>query len=271
MLLWFVSSVVILVSLHGRPVHCQTDAEIRDISEQIWAADDNRMADADVQYDVNGQTLFTFVNEAALTGTYQLLIDLFDNYEAFTGTAESCGQVCRDEESAFLDGILNTRPIQILHTWLIDQGLASSSVAAFKDELYQYWFMLYTRSGGPLDSSGFEHTYVGEIDDGEVKGLHNWVQEYFEEKAGRLIYGGPINSCQPDIETFTFDWLNHNKPISGGFMRTSPEVEIALSTLCLLTRTGNNCPIRLEGIQLTMTAWDMSGLPKTIGSTYPNC
>lgn len=75
-------------------------------------------------------------------------------------------------------------------------GLASSVVADFKEELRQYWFMLYTRSGGPLDSSGFEHTYLGEIDEGQVKGLHNWVQFYFEEKSGNLIYNGPINSCQ---------------------------------------------------------------------------
>lgn len=75
-------------------------------------------------------------------------------------------------------------------------GLASESTATFKEELYQYWFMLYTRSGGPLDSSGFEHTYVGEIDEGEVKGLHNWVQTYLEEKAGNLIYNGPIDSCE---------------------------------------------------------------------------
>jgi poly(U)-specific endoribonuclease len=271
MLCWIVCSVLLVVPAFGNPVLYATDEELRSITEQIWAADANRLADSDVVYDVNGNKFFTFVNEAALTGTYASMRSLFNNYEAFTGTAESCGQVCRDEESAFLDAILNTGPIQLAHDWLVSQGLASSSTAAFKDELYQYWFMLYTRSGGPLDSSGFEHTVLGEIDDGQVKGLHNWVQTYFEEKAGNLIYNGPINSCEPTIETITFDWIGYNKPISGGFIRTSPEVEIALSTVCLLSRTGSNCPIRLQGIQLTMTAWDMSGLPKTIGSTYPNC
>jgi poly(U)-specific endoribonuclease len=271
MLGWVICSVLLVVPALGNPVLYATDEELRTISEQIWAADANRLADSDVVYDKNGQKFFTFVNEAALTGTYANMIALFNNYEAFTGTAESCGQTCRDEENVFLDAILNTGPIQLAHDWLVTQGLATASVADFKEDLRQYWFMLYTRSGGPLDSSGFEHTYVGEIDEGEVKGFHNWVQFYFEEKAGNLIYNGPIRSCQPTIETVTFDWLAHNKPISGGFIRTSPEVEIALSTICLVARTGNNCPIRLQGIQLTMTAWDMTGLPKTIGSTYPNC
>lgn len=65
---------------------------------------------------------YTYVNEAALTGTYADMIALFNNYEAFTGTAESCGQPCRDEEDAFLEAILSTGPIQLAHDWLVSQG-----------------------------------------------------------------------------------------------------------------------------------------------------
>jgi hypothetical protein len=46
-----------------------------------------------------------------------------------------------------------------------------------------------------LDSSGFEHVFVGEIkkhDDGslEVSGFHNWIQLYLSEKGGNLDYKG---------------------------------------------------------------------------------
>ena len=38
-------------------------------------------------------------------------------------------------------------------------GRASEDVDAFKEELSTYWFGKYSRSGGVLDSSGFEHVF----------------------------------------------------------------------------------------------------------------
>jgi poly(U)-specific endoribonuclease len=40
------------------------------------------------------------------------------------------------------------------------------------------------------DSCGFEHVFVGEVDDGHVKGLHNWIQTMVEESRGKLDYMG---------------------------------------------------------------------------------
>lgn len=248
-----------------------TTDEIRAISEQIWANDLNRITGNDVQYSVGSAPLFNHVNEARFTGTYARMIALFDNYIPETGTPEPCGTPCRNEETAFLDAIINTRPITLLHNFLYSKGLASSTLNGFKEELRQYWFMRYTRSGGPLDSSGFEHTFVGEIQRGAVSGFHNWVMAYYEEKARTFTYGPFIRTCANEAHAFSFTWLNNNKPISSMFIRTSPEVEIALYTLCLLSRMGNGCPVRLNGTNQVITAWDMTGLPKTIGSAYPNC
>jgi Endoribonuclease XendoU len=75
-------------------------------------------------------------------------------------------------------------------------GLASSTTDGFKNELRQYWFMKYARSGNILGSSGFEHTFVGEIVRGAVSGYHNWVQFYFEEKYGNFVYGPYQRTCQ---------------------------------------------------------------------------
>lgn len=65
-----------------------------------------------------------------------------------------------------------------------------SSEADFKDFMKTTWFGLYSRSGGILDSSAFEHTFVGEMKNGAVTGFHNWIQFYLQEMAGNLNYYG---------------------------------------------------------------------------------
>ena len=80
----------------------------------------------------------------------------------------------------------------------LPSGLASSSVSAFKQELRQYWFQQYSRSGGSaLDSSGFEHVFLGEVrqDGSAVTGFHNWVQAYYEEKDGQFEYTNYLDTC----------------------------------------------------------------------------
>ena len=65
----------------------------------------------------------------------------------------------------------------------------------FKHQLYDLWFKLYRRTKGSraLDSSGFEHVFVGETRGGtEVLGFHNWIQFYLQEKAGNVDYQGYI-------------------------------------------------------------------------------
>jgi poly(U)-specific endoribonuclease len=250
-----------------------TTDEIRVISDQIWQADGNRINGNDVQYNINGAKLFTYVNEARFTGTYSRFIALMSHYNPDHGIPDNCGTACQNAQNAFLDDILQTRPMQLLHNWLFGKGLASQTTAGFRTELRQYFFLPYTRSGGPLDSSGFEHVFLGEIKRSprEVTGFHNWVKLYFAEKSGDFKYGPYQRTCPNEVLAFGFDYLSAKKPISSLFIRTSPEVEVALYTLCLLTRVGTGCPVRRNGANLTMTVWDMTGLPKTVGSAYPNC
>jgi Endoribonuclease XendoU len=83
--------------------------------------------------------------------------------------------------------------VDVLNMYFCLEGLATED--GFYWDLYQYWFLSYTRSGGTLDSSGFEHTFIGELR-GSVTGSHNWVNFYFEEQKETLIYGPYIRTCE---------------------------------------------------------------------------
>ncbi len=77
--------------------------------------------------------------------------------------------------------------------------IASASAADLKQLLFNLWFKMYKRdrqSRAP-DSSAFEHVFVGEISrdfktgDMIIKGFHNWIQIYMQEKnGGKLNYKG---------------------------------------------------------------------------------
>jgi hypothetical protein len=69
------------------------------------------------------------------------------------------------------------------------QGLCEDDEEAFVKMISHAWFGFYRRDEG-VDSCGFEHVFVGELDDGHVKGLHNWLQTMVEESRGDLDYLG---------------------------------------------------------------------------------
>ena len=81
------------------------------------------------------------------------------------------------------------------HQYLCSKGKSRREMRDFKHQLYDLWFKLYRRTKGSraLDSSGFEHVFVGETRGGtEVLGFHNWIQFYLQEKAGNVDYQGYI-------------------------------------------------------------------------------
>ena len=153
-----------------------------------------------------------------------------------TGTAEAFGARERQEMSNFLDACMQTAPVQYVHRLLAEkarcpcarppsicatwqswaqywpasqqhvpdlhgcarqQGLMGQSPQQWKDALFQMWFALYKREVAN-DTSGFEHTFVGEVDKREncIKGMHNWVQWYIEESRGNVQYHGYLNPRQ---------------------------------------------------------------------------
>ena len=79
--------------------------------------------------------------------------------ESETVTAEEIA-----ENHRFINAICATRVMKHVHKYLVSQGKSPSGVRQFKEQLYDLWFKLYRRTRGSraLDSSGFEHVFVGE-------------------------------------------------------------------------------------------------------------
>lgn len=87
--------------------------------------------------------------------------------------------------------------LQINFIWcLCIAGLVSRDHKAQKDLLKQIWFTMYSRGGGKIGSSAFEHVFLGELKRGEVTGMHNWVFFGTEEAKKEANYLGYIRKLE---------------------------------------------------------------------------
>lgn len=115
---------------------------------------------------------------------------LFNNYERDASVNEYITPIERKEENDFLDAILATSVMRHAMSFLQQKGVVGPDPAKQREELKTIWFNMYSRGGGKIGSSGFEHVFVSEIKNGTLSGLHNWLYYYDEEKAGRIDYKG---------------------------------------------------------------------------------
>lgn len=126
-----------------------------------------------LQRDRAHDPLFTFVDETVFARpTFKTFSKLLDNYVRGTGTSEHQTHAELREEQAFLDAILQTPVMEYALNYLSAKRLVRGK-ADFKKKLWDIWFKLYRRNTRN-DTSGFEHVFVGEEDDGAIKGMHNW-------------------------------------------------------------------------------------------------
>lgn len=236
------------------------DVPLSEAVQELWNLDVNRLT-ADVDYKVNVQggkkpywkedeaedPLFTYVDRASLRRpTYKTFMDLLNNYKAQTGQAEHVSNAEKKENWDFLNAIMQTAPMQFCHKYLHKKvpDKVPSGQQEFKRLLYKIWFDLYTRtSGGPRDSSGFEHVFVGEVKNGKISGFHNWVQLYMEEQKGDLDYRGYIKprgrseaytDSNDHVLTLQFSWHGVEKSVGTSFIGVSPEFEMAVYSMCFL-------------------------------------
>ncbi|XP_002740967.1 uridylate-specific endoribonuclease A-like [Saccoglossus kowalevskii] len=224
--------------------------------------------DRNAHNDLSPNNLFTSVDSQLRSlKSYAQFEALMNNYYSHTGTAEDVTSHEISEVNAFLQGIMATYPMQKAHEYLVSKGLAPSNELDFIDELRKIWFELYTRSSGPMDSSGFEHVLVGEIKNGDVTGFHNWIQFYLEEQAGFANYYGWMSDIEPDIMSIQFKWQGHMKEISSMWIGRSPEFELGIFTICFKEYPNSVCKFEMAGYNTNVQTYDQDVV--YIGSAYP--
>ncbi|NWX94651.1 ENDUC protein, partial [Nothoprocta pentlandii] len=272
-----------------------SDQELLELSEQLYAADGNRAAHGDIILDLQHQVtsaeasagkdyapqrLFQHVAEARLFSkpTFSGLLALLDNYERMTGHSEVLTAQEEREEEQFLAAVFSTRVMATLTSFFLAKGLYPSA-DAFRADLKDMWFGLYSRSGGAaLDSSGFEHVFHGEIKKGKVSGCHSWVQLYELEKSGQLnylsySYDGAWPSF-PDVLALQFRWSSYLKSVGSVLLGSSPEFDLALYTLCFKARPDRLCHVSLggEAARIQTYSWTNSFYgdgQRFVASAYP--
>ncbi len=80
---------------------------------------------------------------------------------------------------------------------------------------------------------------------------------------------------QAENVLFSFDWIingnRYNKPKTSCLMKTSPEVEIALYTLCFQTRRNVDCIVSINDGELMLIENSNYNGKDNIGSAYAAC
>jgi len=261
------------------------DPDVQQLVDNLWKLDSDRASsgkdfelcyqgDAHEGGDQAPNPLICKMNPKVLNETiYQAFTALFDNYNPIEGKAEHITEQEIAENNRLLDLVLASDCMKATHAMLKKKGKASNDVAQFRAKLYTLWFGPYSRrsSAKTLDSSGFEHVFMGEINGRKhnIGGFHNWIHLYSEEKAGRLNYLGYLKkTSSPLIFNFRFTWHGVLKPIGSAFFGTSPEFEMSLYTAIYMMGF-NHAKITLDGITVTITCWPING-NRNIGTCYPS-
>lgn len=244
------------------------DPELMTLSEDLYTLDQQGNACAINQdWKVNTRStngkLFTKLNKDCLNSpTYQKLIALHDNYIAPLGVAEDVTSQEKQEESDFLDAIISTPVMQKACDFMKKrQRVPSCAADQLKAFLQKIWFKLYRRRG-QLDTSGFEHVFVGELQGSgpsdSVEGFHNWVHYALKEDAGQVKYGRWKGQSDPDLYGMQFTWNGHTKIKSTIAIGESPEMSFAILTVCFMEAPNNECKLRMGGAPVSVLTyrWD---------------
>jgi len=235
-------------------------------------------ANVDVRLSIGGRTrssatndaaanrLFTYVNENRLFGhpTTRLMIGLFDDFRLSSAVREDqeTNRNNKREVEAFLTAIINTRVMQLTYDYVRANNLIRNlTPQRWRSTLYRIWFKLYSRHRGVLGSSGFEHVFLGEIDDGQAKGIHNWVWIYKQEKLGNLDYQGHISSLtfNPCVARGRFvlkeNNRNYGKPMTSFMPGATPEFEMAMFTLAFLKHPNAIAHVEINRVNLKIQTY----------------
>jgi len=209
--------------------------------------------------------------------TYTTFERLRNNYSPDVTIDDTLSENQEHEVDAFLDAVMKTEIMIKLEEFIGKYGLLSSSTT-LKAELKKIWFTTYPRGGTPYyikGSSGFEHTFIGEVDGHEVGGFHNWVSYTREEQAGRANYRGYIKHTDlPNHAGYlikdSFTWEGAEKNTGSNLIGPSIEHDLAVFTVCWMAKPDSTCHVQSNGVDYAVKTyikhWDNE---KLVGTAYP--
>ncbi|GFO04376.1 poly(u)-specific endoribonuclease-like [Plakobranchus ocellatus] len=257
----------------------QTCQDFDDVTSQLWSTDADRLPtdavrvnyQADMGYttfaDKASQKLFSYVDQTRLTSQmYSTYMALLNNYDPDKYDLETVTSHEKQEEEAFLDAILSTRPLAILYEFLLCKNKVQDK-SDMRTLLRRLWFEVYSRGSGSSvhDTSGFEHVMVGEYKSFDtVSGLHYWLAFYEKELRGQINYYGRTCRTQTNTACVAFEWDNRTKKTSSFFLRSSPAFDIAIYTLCFIMYPDADCPVVIDGSNLKLQTYSKDGHVATV-------
>jgi poly(U)-specific endoribonuclease len=127
-------------------------------------------------------------------------------------------------------------------------GEASADVAVFKQFLSTIWFGRWSEFvPGVVASSGWEHTNVFErLENNVIVGYHSWIYLYNEQEDGDFNYLGYIDTLdtgKTTVVSMPVDLYGSTKAVTQFNFGASPELELALGTLCFVARPDLACVV----------------------------
>lgn len=265
-----------------------TDEDLVKLAEALFIKDTNnanKYITLNLQKQTTGsntadqapQPLLTIDPRALQIPTIDKVIKIYDNYKLDSSEREYISPAQRTEESLLVDTFLSTNVMSAAMRFLADKNFIRKDYYDYKDTLRRLWFNLYSRGGdGKIGSAGFEHVFLTELKLGtEVSGLHNWIYFNAEEVAKRADYLGYIKKVdlgdKAAIVKIHAKHSNIDKPVTTMFIGTSPELEMALYTVCFLTRKDRPCPVSLGGTKFNIVTHKIRYRGNDlIGSAYPD-
>ncbi|KRY92128.1 Poly(U)-specific endoribonuclease -like protein [Trichinella pseudospiralis] len=204
--------------------------------------------------------------------TVLALLHLMEEFEPQIGRQEVESPRKFKRIDNFMREVMKTKVMNMTYQFLKKLNYAETdSMETFKQWLEKLWFTTFPRRKRIVDSSAFEHVFIGELEGKKVKGLHNWIRFAYLESKGKLDYIGYINERQDSVATISFKWSNVTKPVGGMLLGSSPEFDMAIFTLCYLFRPGGKpCRFYYRGCEVTVVSYYIQRNGKNFMSTaYP--
>ncbi|XP_024876265.1 poly(U)-specific endoribonuclease homolog isoform X1 [Temnothorax curvispinosus] len=260
------------------PKYPISNEEVKKLSERLFEADKNN-AYKYVTVNLQGQTkedgtgddaslpLLDVKPEAYEIPTIKSLLALHDNYEIDVKTKETVTPDERKEEAELLDRFLETDVFKATMKYLADEAFIPNDEYEFKDTLKRIWFSQFQRVEGEPSSSGFEAVFVAEKLDSYMIGPQNWIYFAKQESQKNLDYRGYINDVKLADKgeaikvRSAFNVPDTKHSVTTLLVGLSPELEMALYTVCFYLRPNDVCPISLGGkdVNLVSTRFNYFG------------